>query len=263
MTRLTISLLSIVLFLSSCDKLHKPVAKTEKSASFADQIRISSESKPEIVAAFKAINAAAIEHNRVLLQSIEANKPSNDLAYSAGLTHLDASSRACTGLAKQIIYAVAVTCVYEKSLFVPFDSMPQKIKAMPAWAKSPVLERRGYVQIIDQGISTYDGAIAYLERGEEPHLRRNFDKQGVPKEVTEEFLRLRRLGNGKIHDSNLGMFREQQAALQSIRDALASATDAIAQKNLAEAGKHEQKAKEFERTMVAAIREQFKAGTLF
>jgi hypothetical protein len=130
MIRLITSLLLSVIFLTSCDKIRKSLGTSGRGGSIADQIRISSQSKPEIVTAFKAISAATHEHNRVFLQSIDDNNPSNELAYSAGLTHLDNSARNCAGLAKQIINAVAVTRVYEKGLFVPFDKMRQQIKAI-------------------------------------------------------------------------------------------------------------------------------------
>jgi hypothetical protein len=262
MKRLTITLFLSVAFLSSCDKLQKRLATSGQSGSITDQIRISSQSKPEIVAAFKAISAATHEHNRVFLQSIDGNNPSNELAYSAGLTHLDSSARSNAGLAKQIINAVAITRVYEKGLFAPFDKMRQQIKGMPTWTKDQALMRRGYIEIIDQEIAAYESGISYLERGEEPLLRRNFDKQAVPRDVTDEFLRLRRLGSKEITECNLGMFREQRACLQSYRDALTSVNPAIANQHVSEANQHEQQAKQFESRMVAELRKQLSNGSL-
>ena len=260
MQRLTISLLLTVLSLSSCDKILKRAATAGQSGSMAEQIRISSQSKPEIVAAFNAISKATCEHNRVLIQCIDSDKPANELAFSAGLAHLDRSARGHTGLARQIIDAIAVTCVYEKGLFVPFDTVRRQMKGMPGWTKNQALQLRGYIQIIDQEIATYDSAVAYLERGEEPLLRKNFDKQKVPREVADEFVRLRRLNGKEVAECKRGMFREQRSALQSYRDALASADPAKGKQHVAEASQHEQKAKQFESRMVAEIRKQLSAA---
>lgn len=262
MLRLTFSLLLAVGSLSSCNKILKRVAVAGQGGSIADQVRITSQLKPEIVAAFEAIAKATHEHNRVLIQNINGDQP-NELSYSAGLVLLDRSARAHTGLAKRIIDAVAVTCSYEKSLFLPFDTMRRQIKGMPAWTNNPALQRRGYIQIIDQEIASYDSAVAYLERGEESLLRRNFSSQSVPDEVAGEFLRLRHLSSQEAAKCNLGMFQEQRSALQCYREAMTSVDPAKANQHAAEAGKHEQKAKQFEGRMVAAIRKQLEsAGVL-
>lgn len=260
MLRLTFSLLLTVVFLSSCDKIYKRVATAGQGGSIAEEVRISSPSKPEIVAAFEAISKATHEHNRVLLQYMEGDQPANELAYSAGLVELDRSARRHAGLAKQVIDAVAVTRVYEKGLFVPFDTMRRQMKGMPGWSNSQALQRRGYIQILDQEIATYDSAVAYLERGEEPLLRRNFDKQTVPRDVSDEFLRLRRLWGKEVAECKRGMFQEQRSSLQSYRDALASVDPAKVNQHVAEAGQHEQKAKQFEGRMVAEIRKQLGAA---
>lgn len=263
MLRLTFTLLLTAVFLSSCDKILKRVATAGKGGSIAEQVRISSQSKPEIVAAFEAIFKATHEHNRVLIQYMESDQPANELAYSAGLAHLDHSARGHAGLAKQIIDAIAVTRVYEKGLFVPFDTMRRQMKGMPGWSNSQALQRRGYIQIIDQEIATYDSAVAYLERGEEPLLQRSFDKQTVPRDVAAEFFRLRRLSGKEISECKRGMFQEQRSSLQSHRDALASVDPAKVNQHVAEAGEHDQKAKQFESRMVAEIRKQLgTAGVL-
>jgi hypothetical protein len=262
MHRLTFSLLLTVVFLSSCDRILKRVANARQSGSIAEQIRITSESKPEIVAAFLAISEATNEHNRVLIQYIDGDQPANELAYSAGLEHLDRSGRAQAGLGKRIIDAVAATRVYEKGMFTPFDTMRRQMKGMPGWTNDAALERRGYIQIIDQEIATYDSAIIYLERGEEPLLRKNFDRQSVPRDVADEFFRLRRLCGKEVAECNRGMFQEQRAALQCYRDALASADPAKGNQLVAEASQHEQKAKQFEDRMVAEIRKQLSASGL-
>ena len=269
MLRLTFSLILATLCLSSCEKILKSVAsavlKHEAKArpqdgSIADEIRISSASKPEIIAAFRAISKATLEHNRVLVQNISGNQPANELAYSAGLANLARSASGQGELAKRIINAVATTRAYEKDLFIPFDTMRRQMKGMPTWTNDAALARRGYIQILDGEINTYDGAVAYLERGEEPLLRKNFDKQSVPQDVTNEFFRLRGLSGDNIDECNLGMFKEQRLALQCYRDALASATPALANQHIAEATQHSQKSKQFEDRMVAEIRKELAAA---
>lgn len=264
MLRLSLSLLLTVLSLSSCDKILKhALASRQKSGSVAEEIRIASSSKPEIVAAFEAISKATHEHNRVLVQNFEGDKPTNELAYSAGLDHLDRSARRHAGIAKHIIDAVAGARVYEKGLFVPFDTIRRQFKGMPGWTNNEALQRRGYIQILDQQIATYDSAVAYLERGEEPLLRKNFDKQSVPRDVVDEFFRLSRLGGEEISVCKRGMALEQRLALQCYRNAMTSVTPAQANQHAAEAGQHEQKAKQFEGRMLAEIRKQLgSAGVL-
>ena len=263
MLRLTFSLFLTAISLSSCDKVLKRATTTGKSGSMADQIRISSQSKPEIVAAFDAVSKATHEHNRVLVQYLDSNQPANELAFSAGLLQLDRSARSHAGLAKQIIDAIAVTRAYEKGLFIPFDTMRRQLKGMPGWTKSQALQVRGYIQIIDQEIATYDSAVSYLERGEERLLRNNFDKQRVPRAVADEFVRLRHLNGKAIAECKRGMLQEQRSALQSYREALTSADPAKGNQHVAEAGRHEQKAKQFESRMVAEIRKQLDtAGAL-
>ncbi len=271
MLRLTFSVLLLAVSLSSCDKILKSVASAAlkheakarpRGGSIAEEIRISSPSKPEIVAAFKAIAKATLEHNRVLIQNINGDQPANELAYSAGLAELARLGRGQGELAKRIINAVATTRAYEKGLFTPFDTMRRQMKGMPTWTNDAALARRGYIQILDGEINTYDGAVAYLERGEEPLLRKNFDKQSVPQEVTNEFFRLRGLSGSDIDECNLGMFKEERSALQSYRDALASATPALANQHIAEATQHAQKSKQFEDRMVAEMRKQLAAAGL-
>lgn len=256
MLRLTCSLLLTVAFLPSCGKILKNARTSGQSGSMADQVQLSSASKPEIVAAFQAIAEAEREHNRELLKNIVGDKPANELAYSAGIAHLERSARGHAGIARQIIDAFAATSAYEKALFVPFDKISLQIKGMPGWTNDQALQRRGYIQIIDQQIITFDGAIAYLERGEEPLLRKNFGQQAVPDDVAEEFLRLRRLWGKEVSECNLGQFQEQRSALQSYRDAMTSADPAKGKKHVAEGNMHEQKAKQFETRMVAEIRRQ-------
>lgn len=241
--------------LFSCDKL-----SSAKRGSIADELRISSGSKAEIVAAFEAISLAAHEHNRVLLEHINGTGPVNGPAYTAGMAHLDRSARQHGGIAKQVIDAIATTWVYEKTLFVPFDTIRGQVAGMQTWTANQALQRRGYIQIIDQELSTYDQAVAYLERGEEPLLRQNFDKYRVPREVAEEFIRLRALHGKEAAECELGMFREQRAALQSYRDGMTSANPAQANAHFAEGDRHQQQAKQFETRMVAAIREQLGAA---
>lgn len=261
MFRLIFPALLVILSLSSCDKILK-AGKVGNSGSIADQIQISSPSKPEIVAAFEAISKATHEHNRVLLQNIEAGKPANELAYSAGIAHLSRSAREHGGLAKRIIDAVAATWVYEKDLFTPFDTIDRQMKGMPTWTTNEALQRRGYIQIIDQTIITYDGAVAYLERGEEPMQRRNFDSQGVPAEITSEFLRLNRLLGKEVAESKRGMFQEQRSALQSYRDAMTSVDPVKANQHITQAQQHEQKSKQFEDRMIEEIRKQMNPSDL-
>ncbi len=160
---------------------------------------------------------------------------------------------------QQIINALMVTRVYEKGLFVPFDTMRRQVKGMPAWTKDHALQLRGYIQILDQEIATYDSALAYLENAEEPLLRRNFSNQAVPDEVVKEFFRLRQLWGKEISATKQGMFREQRSALQCYREAMTSADAATAKQHLAEASQHGQKAQEFEDRMVAEIRKQLSA----
>jgi hypothetical protein len=255
--RPTLLLLPSLVLLFSCDKL-----PSAKRGSIADEVRISSESKPEIVAAFEAISLAAHEHNRVLLENINGTGPVNGPAYSAGMAHLDGSARQHGGIAKQIIDAIATTLVYEKTLFVPFDAIRGQVAGMKTWTANQALQRRGYIQIIDQELSTYDQAVAYLERGEQPLLRQNFDKHRVPREVAEEFIRLRSSHGKEAAECELGMFREQRAALQSYRDGMASANPAQANAHFAQGDRHQQQAKQFETRMVAEIRKQLSGAGL-
>lgn len=265
MSRPIFSVLSAlsVLLLASCDKVLKAGSKTERTGgSIADQVQIASESKPEIVTAFEAIANAAHEHNRVLLENIEGSGPVNGPAYSAGISHLERSARTQGGLAKRIIEAVSTTLNYEQGLFVPFDTIRRQVKGMETWSSDQATQRRGYIQIIDQQMLTYDQAIAHLERGEEPLLRQNFVKNGVPAEVIEEFLRLRRIWGKESGESERGMFREQQLSLQCYRDAMATNDPAKANESLAKARQHEQAATAFEQRMIAAIRKQMKDSGL-
>lgn len=260
--RLTLPLLLSGVFLTSCDKILQCAVSAVQRAALAQQLRISSQPKPEIVAAFEAITQASHEHNRVLIQHLEGDQPANELAFSAGLAQLDRAARGQTGLARRIIDAIAVTRGYEKNLFVPFDTMRRQIKGMPSWTTNPALQRRGYIQILDQEIATYDGAVDYLEHGEEPMVRKNFANQAVPGEVVDEFFRLRQLSAKEAAECNLGMFHEQRAALQCYRDALSSVDPATGNAHAAAASQHEQQAKQFESRMVAAIRKQLTAAGL-
>jgi hypothetical protein len=257
-------LIPSLVLLCSCDQLPKPKkASSGKPGSIAEEVQITSAAKPEIVAAFEAISLATREHNRVLLENINGNGPVNGPAYSAGMAHLDRSARQKGGVAKQIIDAIATTWVYEKTLFVPFDTIRGQMAGMETWTKDQALQRRGYVQIIDQQLASYDEAVVYLERGEIPLLRQNFDKHRVPREVTEEFLRLRGIHGKEVSESELGMFREQRLALQSYRAAMTSANAAQANAHVSEGDKHQQQSKQFEAKMVAAIRQQLdSAGPL-
>jgi hypothetical protein len=261
MTRLILPTLLSALSLTSCDKLLEAV-KQRKSTSIENQVRINHPSKPEIVAAFQAISKATNAHNRVFLQNHDAGKPANELAYSAGIDILSRSAREQGGLAKQIIDAVAATSLYEKELFTPFDTIDRQLDGMPAWSANQATQLRGYIHIIDQIIITYDGAVAYLERGEDPLQRRNFDRYKVPADVGAEFFRLRNLTGGEIAESNLGMFREQRAALQCSRDALTTADPAKASQLAADAKQHEQKAGQFEARAIAAIRKQLSEANM-
>lgn len=253
--------LLIILSVSSCNKLLKLV-KAENSGSISDQIRITSQSKPEIIAAFQAISKATHEHNRVLLENLDAGKPANELACSAGIDHLSRSASQHGGLAKQIIDSVAATRIYEKGLFTPFDTIHRQLDGMPTWSRNQATQLRGYIQIIDQIIATYDGAVAYLERGEQPLQQRNFDKYAVPADVSSEFFRLNRLFGKEISESKLGMFREQRTALQCYREAMTSADPSKSNQHITQAKEHEQKAKQFETRMIAEIRKQMDASSL-
>lgn len=258
MLRLIFSALLAIIFLSSCDRILKAV-KTGSSGSIRDEMQINSPSKSEIVTAFEAISKAAHEHNRVLLQNIDAGKPANELAYSAGISRLTISAREHSGLAKQIIDAMTSTCLYEKDMFTPFDTIERQLHGMPTWSSDQAVQTRGYIQIIDRIITTYDGAVSYLERGEEPMQKRNFDRYGVPAEVSGEFFRLRRLFGKEAAESELGMFREQRDALQCYRDSMTTADRVKAGELITQGQKHEAKSKEFQSKMVEEIRKQMDA----
>lgn len=245
-----------VLLLASCDKVLKMREPESTAGSIAEQVQIASESKPEIVTAFEAIALAAQEHNRVLLENIEGSGPVNGPAYSAGISHLDRSAREHGGLAKRIIEAVSTTLSYEQGLFVPFDTIRRQVEGMETWSNNEATQRRGYIQIIDLQMLTYDQAIAHLERGEEPLLRQNFENNGVPAEVIEEFLRLQRIWGKESGECERGMFREQQLSLQCYREAMATNDPARSNESLAKARQHEQAAKDFEQRMIAIIRKQ-------
>ena len=259
MFRLIFSSVLVILSLSSCDKLLQ-VAKARKSRSIADEIQISSSSKQEIVTAFEAISKATYEHNRVFLEIFESQKPANELAYSAGIEHLGRSAREQGGLAKQVIDAVTATCIYEKGLFTPFDKISLQLHGMPTWSSDQATQMRGHIQIIDQIIVTYDGAVSYLERGEQPLQQRNFDRYKVPGEISAEFFRMNLLYGKEVAESKLGMFREQRTALQSYREAMTSANPATAKQLTTQAKQHEQKAKQFESRMIAEIRKQMNSS---
>ena len=263
--RLPLSILPALFLLASCDELLKSASSggAKGGATLADQIQISSESKPEIVAAFEAISAATQEHNRAFLQYVESDGPANEAAYAASIGHLDRVARAQGGLAKQIIDAVNATWAYEKTLFVPFDAMQRQMEGMKTWSSNQSVQIRGWVQIIDAQMDTFTHAVAFLERGEVALLRQNFDKYRVSREVADEFLRLRELHGKEINEWKLGMFREEQASLQCYRDAFTTADPAKANELVTQAQQHEQKAKDFEGKMIASIREQVGAtGTL-
>jgi hypothetical protein len=147
-------------------------------------------------------------------------------------------------------------------MFTPFDTIDRQLDGMPSWSANQATQLRGYIHIMDQIILTYDGAVTYLEKGEEPLQRRNFDKYKVPPEVSAEFFRLRELSGGEIMVSLLGMFREQRASLQCYRDSLTTADPAKAAQLATQAQQHEQKSKQFEARMLAAIREQLKDSAL-
>jgi hypothetical protein len=262
MFRLLCSVLVIALSLSSCDKLLKIAkARSQGKGSLKEEIQIFSPAKPEVIAAFEAISKATYEHNRTFLQYYDTKKPANEISYSAGIDHLTRSAREHGGLAKQIIDAVAATRLYEKSLFTPFDTIDRQLDGMPTWSNNRSTQLRGYIQIIDQIILTYDGAVSYLERGEQPLQQRNFDHYRVPAEVSSEFFRLSRHGK-QITEMKLGTFREMHSALQCYREAMTSADPAIANQHIAKAKQHEQKSKKFEAEMVAAIRKQMQASAL-
>lgn len=257
MNRFVFSALLAVLFLSSCDRLLK-IAKAGNNGSLKDQIQIDSPSKPEIVAGFEVISKAAYEHNRVFLQNVDAEKPANELAYSAGIARLQISAREHGGLAKKIIDAMTSTYLYEKDLFTPFDTIERQLHGMSSWSSDQSVQTRGYIQIIDRIISTYDGAVSYLERGEEPMQKRNFDRYGVPPEVSAEFIRLSRLHGKEITESELGMFREQREALQCYRDSMTTADRAKAGQLIKQGQQHEAKSSEFRSKMIEGIRKQMK-----
>ncbi len=261
MFRLTFTAVLAILSLSSCDKLVE-VVKARNRGSLADEIKISSSSKQEIVTAFEAIAQATSEHNRVFLENHDSQKPANELACSAGIEHLGRSARQHGGLTKQVIHAVTATCIYEKGLFTPFDKISMQLKGMPTWSSDRSTQLRGQIQIIDQIIVTYDGAVSYLECGEQPLQQRNFDKYKVPAEVSAEFFRLSELYGKEVAESKLGMFREQRSALQLFRESMTSGSAAKANELAAQARQHEQKAKQFESRMIAAVRKQLKAQSL-
>lgn len=253
--------ISLLLF-AACDEAPTAGSSAESGGSIADQVQIASGSKPEIVAAFEAIALATHEHNRVLLENIEGSGPVNGPAYSAGISHLDRTARKHGGLAKRIIEAVAATRSYEQGLFVPFDTIRRQVKGMETWSNNQATQRRGYIQIIDQQMATYDQAIAHLERGEEPLLRQNFARSGVPTDITEEFLRLQRIWGKESGECERGMFREQRSSLECYREAMATNDPARANASLAKARQHEQEAKKFEGRMIAEIRKQLNASGL-
>lgn len=249
----------IIVSLSSCEKVLK-IVKERNRGSIEEEIKITSQSKPEVVAAFKALSKSTFEHNRVFLKNFDSGKPANELAYSAGIEQLSRSARENGGLAKQVIDAVASTCMYEKGLFTPFDTISQQLQGMPTWSGNRTTQLRGYIQIIDQIITTYDGGVSYLERGEQPLQQRNFDRYGVPAQVSAEYFRLSRKHGKEIAESQLGMFREQRAALQCHRESLTTADPAKGKQHSAQAKVHEQKAKQFESRMIAETRKQMKAA---
>lgn len=261
MLRLTLTTVLAILFLSSCDKLVE-VVRARNKGSIADEIKISSSSKQEVVTAFEAIAKATSEHNRVFLENFDSQKPANELACNAGIEQLGRSARQHAGLTKQVIHAVTATCIYEKGLFTPLDKISMQLEGMPTWSSDRSTQLRGQIQIIDQIIVTYDGGISYLERHEQPLQQRNFDKYKVPAEVSAEFFRLSELHGKEVTESKLGMFREQRTALQLHRESMTSGNAAKANELAVQAREHEQKASQFESKMIAAVRKQMKASSL-
>lgn len=255
MYRLLLPAFLVIFSLCSCDKLFK-LRETTKSPSIEDEITITSPEKPEIVAAFKAIYKANHEHNRVFLHHFDSGKPANEIAFSAGLDDLRSSANESSGLTKQVIDAVAATRLYEKDLFTPFDTIDRQLHGMPTWSKDQAIQVRGYIQIIDRIISTYDGAVAYLERGEQPLQQKNFNRYKVPAEVSTEFFRLNQLHGKQVADAKIGMFREQRTAMECQREAMTSANPTQANEHMAKAKEHEQKSKQFESQMIGLIRKQ-------
>jgi hypothetical protein len=228
--------------------------------SIADELRVSPETKPDVLLAFEAISKANHEHNRVLLKNIDDDKPDNEASYSAGLLELNRISRENGGLAKQVIDSIALTRSYEKGLFTPFDTIHNQLDGMPSWSADQATQLRGYIHIMDRVIQTYDSAVSYLERGERQLLQRNFNKYKVPAEVTAEFFRLGDIYGKEVSESKLGMFREQRSALQCQRDSLTTADPAKVKELDARRMKHEESANEFQSRMISAIRKQMVGG---
>jgi hypothetical protein len=234
----------------------KPTPTKGEPPSLAPEIRIASASKPEIMTAFEEIALALEAHNAEFIRRFEAGQPGNGPAYSAGILKLHNAGRRHTGLTKQIIDAVSVTLVFEKGLFVVFDTMDQHFAAVTTRGGSVANQRRAYIGIIDSGIGAYDKAIRYLESGEAAQLRYNFGEKKVPSEIAEEFLRQKAVHGEAISKIEKEMFVEGRAALQSYRSAYSQTDAAKADAHLAEGKRHESRSEQLLGQMVSEIRKQ-------
>jgi hypothetical protein len=245
--------LLVIVGLASCDPT-APSAVQDERGSLENRIRIEGPDKPEIIKAFEAVAAAVLAHNRVVLREIEGDGPVNGPAHTAGIESLTHAVRDQQGIAKNILSAVLACFIFEKSLFTPFDEIRRQLDGMDTWTKDPALQRRGHIQIIDQQLASYDEAVGYLERGEDPLLRQNFRKHAVPDEVAAEFLRLRRETSAEVMANNLEVFREQRLALREYRQAMSTSDPVAANTHLTAARRHEGMAKQAECRLIAAIK---------
>jgi len=96
--------------------------------------------------------------------------------------------------------------------------------------------------------------MVHLERGREPALRRSFERNSVPQDVIEEFLRLERLWGRKMKEYEKGMFSEMRLALECYRAQLTTNDPAKANEHSAAAKLHERESKNFEGKLIEELR---------
>ncbi len=219
-----IPLLSVTcLSLNSCKDLVESVSshsnsKIEITESFTEEdIQLESDLIPHVITAFREISLATREHNLVLVDRTEKGQAANGPAYSAGLLKLDEAAKKHGGMSKKVIESIAKTRVYEKGIFVVFDTIDEQFQGMGNWGNNAQTQVRGYVQIIDSSLRTYDRAIRYIKSNHESVLRRNFKSKGVPSEIAEEYIRLLKASDNGLHQAELKMFQTQRDALNATK----------------------------------------------
>ncbi len=174
-----------------------------------------------------------------------------------GLLMLEKSANQHSGITKQIIGSIAKTRVYEKGIFSVFDTIDQQFEGLTSWGDNSQTKIRGYIQIVDSSIRTYDRAIRHLESGRDSLLRRNFKKQRVPQETIDEFFRLSNLTNEGSLEIELQMFQAERNSLKAARDAFAHYQNKpLHEELLAQSKKYANEADQFQKELLSILKER-------